>query len=303
MHNIGECVTIAVPSIFFPNFSKVADGRIGWFRPFRLPPDKRDLRLHCKNNYTRKHGSHFDKYCHVAYLFRNLQRGVLCAANCIMTDECRTRKDLERSSCGLSRQYPNMFGSSVENHKNTVRIADIGFESESESLYDWRFTANQLVLAPNPLRPATSTFVRLNTCGYSPFVTSSLTRQWVCRLQLLLALASAAILRTESRENHYHISLSQTRDPPTWSARSLYLYHPGIVWPSFTPRHWVPLSSPFTTRRATVEEFEPTSTRGRILGSHTAGYEEFWDITPCNPLKANRRFRLTCRLPHETGKK
>jgi hypothetical protein len=28
--------------------------------------------------------------------------------------------------------------------------------------------------------------------------------------------------------------------PPTWMARSLYLYPPGTGWPSYTPRHWVP---------------------------------------------------------------
>jgi hypothetical protein len=30
----------------------------------------------------------------------------------------------------------------------------------------------------------------------------------------------------------------------------------------------------------------------RSLGSHSGGYENytFWDITPCNPLKAKRRF-------------
>jgi hypothetical protein len=49
--------------------------------------------------------------------------------------------------------------------------------------------------------------------------------------------------------------------PPTWRARS-YLYPLGIVWPSYTPRHWVPFSSPSTTRRATVEVFEPASMRG-----------------------------------------
>jgi hypothetical protein len=31
---------------------------------------------------------------------------------------------------------------------------------------------------------------------------------------------------------------------PTWRARSLYLYPPGTGWPSYTPRHWVPFSSP-----------------------------------------------------------
>jgi hypothetical protein len=50
--------------------------------------------------------------------------------------------------------------------------------------------------------------------------------------------------------------------PPTWRARSPYLYPPGIGWPSFTPRYWVPFSSPPTTRRDTVEVFEPFSTRG-----------------------------------------
>jgi hypothetical protein len=49
-------------------------------------------------------------------------------------------------------------------------------------------------------------------------------------------------------------------------ARSLYLYPPGIGWPSYTPRHWVPFSSPSTNRRATVEVFETASTR-RIASS------------------------------------
>jgi hypothetical protein len=29
------------------------------------------------------------------------------------------------------------------------------------------------------------------------------------------------------------------------------------MWPGYTPRHWVSFSSPPTTRRATVEIFEP----------------------------------------------
>jgi hypothetical protein len=52
--------------------------------------------------------------------------------------------------------------------------------------------------------------------------------------------------------------------PPTWRARSPYLYPPGKRWPSYTPRHWVPFSSPPTTCRATVEVFEPDSTRGTL---------------------------------------
>jgi hypothetical protein len=70
-------------------------------------------------------------------------------------------------------------------------------------------------LGDKPSRPTTRIFIlQLNTCGYSPYVTSSLMRGWVCRLQLLLGLASAVILRSESRGTHDHILLSQIRDFP-----------------------------------------------------------------------------------------
>jgi hypothetical protein len=59
-------------------------------------------------------------------------------------------------------------------------------QSQSQLLYDWRFTANQFVLPTSPLRLTNRIFIsQLKTCGYSPHVTSSLTRVWVCRLQLL----------------------------------------------------------------------------------------------------------------------
>jgi hypothetical protein len=77
-------------------------------------------------------------------------------------------------------------------------------ESESELLYDWRFTANQFVLATSPLSPTTRNFIfQLSTCGCSPYVTSSLTRGWVCRLQLLLVLASAGLLFIPARLQAY----------------------------------------------------------------------------------------------------
>jgi hypothetical protein len=87
--------------------------------------------------------------------------------------------------------------------------------SESEYLYDWRFTPNQFVLATSPLRLTTIIFIfQLHTCGYSPYVTSSLTRWWVCRLQLLLVLVSTVILRSESCGTHEHILQYQIRDSP-----------------------------------------------------------------------------------------
>jgi hypothetical protein len=88
-------------------------------------------------------------------------------------------------------------------------------QSQSDLIYDWWFTTNQFVLAPSPLRPTTRIFPpNLNTCGHSPYVTFSLTRGWVCRLQLLVALVSAFILGSESRGTRDHILLSQIRDFP-----------------------------------------------------------------------------------------
>jgi hypothetical protein len=57
-------------------------------------------------------------------------------------------------------------------------------------------------------------FFQLNTCGYRPRVTSSLTRGWVCRLQLLLALSSAAILGSEFHRIHDHTLPSKVWDSP-----------------------------------------------------------------------------------------
>jgi hypothetical protein len=46
------------------------------------------------------------------------------------------------------------------------------------------------------------------------FGVPSLTRGWVCRLQLLLVLASSFIPMSESRRTHDYILLSQIRDSP-----------------------------------------------------------------------------------------
>jgi hypothetical protein len=85
----------------------------------------------------------------------------------------------------------------------------------SRSFYNWRFTTNQFVLATSPSRLTTSSFTfQLHTCVYSSYVTSALTKRYVYRLQLLVVLASAVILRSESRATHDHILVSQIRDSP-----------------------------------------------------------------------------------------
>jgi hypothetical protein len=55
---------------------------------------------------------------------------------------------------------------------------------------------------------------------------------------------------------------------PAWRARSQRLYPPGTGWPSYTSRHWIPFWLPPTTRRATVEVFDPASTRALNFVPH-----------------------------------
>jgi hypothetical protein len=111
--------------------------------------------------------------------------------------------------------------------------------SESELHYDLGFTANQFVLAPSPLRlTARIVFSQLNTCVHSPYITSSLMRGRVCHLQLLLVLASAFILGSESLGIRDHILLSQIRDFPFRRLRR----RAGLWWRHYTPPpHGIPL--------------------------------------------------------------
>jgi hypothetical protein len=73
-------------------------------------------------------------------------------------------------------------------------------------------------LAIRPLRPTTRIFIfQRNTNIYSPYVTSSLTRGWVCPLQLLLGLASAVILRSQSAGLMTTCYCLRFDTPPIWS--------------------------------------------------------------------------------------
>jgi hypothetical protein len=88
---------------------------------------------------------------------------------------------------------------------------------------------------------------------------------------LLLFLASAVILRSESRATH-DILLSQIRDSPNMEGQVLVFVSPGTGWLGYNPRHGVPFSSPPMIRRATVEVFDPASTRDistAFISGHT----------------------------------
>jgi hypothetical protein len=90
----------------------------------------------------------------------------------------------------VAQLYPQALGSifvtsyDSQGHGGGIRISLHRGRTQSKSklLYDWRFTANQFVLTSSPLRPTIRDFVQLNFCGNNPYVTSSLTRRWVCLL-------------------------------------------------------------------------------------------------------------------------
>jgi hypothetical protein len=182
----------------------------------------------------------------------------------------------------------------------------MGFESESELeselLYDWRFTANYFVLATSPLRPTTIIFIfQLTNCGYSPSVTSSLMRGWVCRLQLLLVLASAFILRSESGGAHYHILWSQIRDSCNAQGQVPVFISSRNWWPCYSSWHWVPFSSPPMKSRATVEVFDRAPTRAVVMKRSI-----FWDIrqsSACHLLSylASSTLKMEVKCSSETS--
>jgi hypothetical protein len=100
--------------------------------------------------------------------------------------------------------------------------------AEVESQFQRFFTTGQSVrLGAEPLENRGQIlFSQLNTYSHSPHITCSLTRRWVCHLQMLLALASTFILGSESRGTRDHILLSQIPDFPF--CRLLWLT--GLRW-------------------------------------------------------------------------
>jgi hypothetical protein len=116
-------------------------------------------------------------------------------------------------------------------------------------------------LGEKPLETHDQYFFQLNTCGHGPYVTSPLTRRWVFRLQFLLGLASAVILRSESCWTHDNILLSQIRDSPNLEGQVPVFISSRNRVAQLCPLALGSLFVTSTTRRATVEVSEPASTR------------------------------------------
>jgi hypothetical protein len=87
----------------------------------------------------------------------------------------------------------------------------------SELLYEWRFTANHYVLATSPLRLTTSNFIfQLNTCDYSPHVTSFLDGSVVCNCCWPSPAQSFSGQSPAGRMTAFYFLRFET--PPTWGS-------------------------------------------------------------------------------------
>jgi hypothetical protein len=166
------------------------------------------------------------------------------------------------ASIFLSRhRHPTFFNealfSSEDPHQLTISNMSL-FKSKSKLCYDWWSAGQSWCQAP--IWGPRSHFC----CCQTPaglLMWDALSDE---RKGLSFTIAPSPrqrILGSDSFGPHDHILLSQIRDSPTWGARSLYLHLPGTGWPSYTPGHRVPFSSPSATRKATVEVFQPPSTR------------------------------------------
>jgi hypothetical protein len=68
------------------------------------------------------------------------------------------------------------------------------------------------------------------------------------------AICSTITYWSELLRTRNHTLLSHLRLPQPGGRGSVFISHySGTGWPSYTPGHWVPFTSPLTTRRATVE--------------------------------------------------
>jgi hypothetical protein len=100
--------------------------------------------------------------------------------------------------------------------------------------------------------------------------------------------------RVQVRGTHGHILLSDSGLPESGGPGSPYLYPPGTGWPSYIPRHWVPFSSPPTTRSTVVEVFEPVST-GRTqlcLGQSQIQSQSYFTTEGLPPISSSWRQAL-----------
>jgi hypothetical protein len=95
---------------------------------------------------------------------------------------------------------------------------------------------------------------------HTPKVTVT-TAHSTCSLQFLLASPAQSFSGPTPSGLATTFYYLKFETPPSCRARSPYLNPPGTWWPGYTPRQWISFSLLPTTRRATVEVFDPAFTR------------------------------------------
>jgi hypothetical protein len=135
-------------------------------------------------------------------------------------------------------------------------------KSKSKLCYDWRSVSQYLLVSSTRLGLMTRFLLLSDSCGFVD-VGCSLWQENGSAVHSCCRSSSALSFSGPSPGGLVTIFYClKFETPPTWRARSPYLYPPGTGWPSYTPRHWVPFLSPPMTRRDTVEVFEPASMQG-----------------------------------------
>jgi hypothetical protein len=99
-------------------------------------------------------------------------------------------------------------------------ISSQSLQSQSQSQSSFTTGGLLPIIGAKPLKAQTRDFFQLNTCGYSPYVTSSLTRGWVCRLQLLLVWPAQSVWGQSPAGLMTVFYSLRFETPPTWRARS-----------------------------------------------------------------------------------
>jgi hypothetical protein len=115
-------------------------------------------------------------------------------------------------------------------------LIEVEVEVEVELNYDQQSVSQSVMVSGTHLGPATnfsfSFKFSLDSWRVCYFAVASLTRRRVCNLLLLLVLASAV---PQDSRSYFIVPVLET--PPTWRARSPYLYFPGTGRPRYTPGH------------------------------------------------------------------
>jgi hypothetical protein len=136
--------------------------------------------------------------------------------------------------------YCTITGHSAYCHKalHPTQFHTIHINLKSKLIYDRRSVGQSVLVSGAHLGPATNSLFSLKFSlkqfRVCYFVAPSLTRGRICNLLLLLVLASAV-----PRDSRPYFIVPILDTPPTWRARSPYLYPPGTGWASYTPGHWV----------------------------------------------------------------